>query len=93
MTFLVKSTGEIMAVYSDGLLDLLEPDNIEVTRASNVEFNNTTKQWEARLAKDFKNHKTGYLIAAGESRAVVIEKEIDFIASNLVECDIMEKTD
>ena len=75
MLIKVNTDGTVEAVYSDMLRKLnLGPMNI--TRASNVEFNITSQQWEARTP-------TGELIAAGPERAKVIEQEVKVLEERL----------
>lgn len=72
---LVVNDGWVRAVYGDRLRELaLGP--LEVTRASNVEFNQTDQQWEARTP-------AGELIAAGPNRDAVIREEVLVIESRL----------
>ncbi|NBQ70787.1 MAG: hypothetical protein EBU46_18930 [Nitrosomonadaceae bacterium] len=72
---LVIGGGWVNAVYGDRLRDLaLGP--LEVTRASNVEFNHSTQQWEARTP-------AGELIASGPNRDAVIREEVKVIESRL----------
>lgn len=72
---LVVGGGWVQAVYGDRLRDLaLGP--LEVTRASNVEFNHELQQWEARTP-------TGELIASGPNRDEVIREEVKVIESRL----------
>ena len=72
---LVVGGGEVRAVYGDRLRDLaLGP--LEVTRASNVEFNHAAQQWEAHTP-------AGELIAAGPNRDEVIRQEVAVIESRL----------
>ena len=76
MKLKIGPTGAVAAVYSDRLQGLpLGP--MQVTRASNVEFNEKTQSWEATSAQD------GSLIAAGPLRDAVIQQEVKIIESRL----------
>ena len=75
MKIKIDCSGNVCAVYSDRLRELhLGP--MEVTRASNVEFNGSTQEWEAHTPK-------GELIAHGVNRDQVINREIQVIESRL----------
>ena len=75
MKLKIDSTGKVSAVYSD-VLPKLSLGDMEVTRASNVEFNHTTQEWEARTPAD-------ELIAHGTSRDAVIREEVRVIETRL----------
>jgi hypothetical protein len=49
---------------------------LKVTRASNVEFNETSQEWEARTPEN-------ELIAHGPNRDAVIKEEVRVIESRL----------
>jgi len=75
MRFKINKDGSVEAVYSDKLRELkLGP--MEVTRASNVEFNQTTQCWEARTV-------AGSLITSGSSREQVVKDEVEMLESKL----------
>lgn len=75
MKLKINQAGEVRAVYSDRLPGLaLGP--MEMTRASNVEFNHTTQEWEAHTPE-------GELIAKGQNRNAVISQEVKVIESRL----------
>ena len=75
MKVVIKPDGDIVAVYHDTI-----PGNklgsCSVTRASNVEYNHDSKQWEARLPD-------GTLIATGEKRSEVIQDEVAWLEERL----------
>ena len=73
MKVIVERGGVIRAVYSDKLNGIGE---MEVSRASNVEFNHKMQEWEARTPD-------GTLIAHGKDRDEVIKEEIRVIESRL----------
>lgn len=75
MKLKIQPSGNVRAVYSDKLSGLaLGP--MEVTRASNVEFNHATQEWEATTP-------AGELIASGVSRDAVIQQEVKVIENRL----------
>ena len=75
MRIAIAKDGSITAVYSD-LLRKLNLGKMQVTRASNVEFNTNKQEWEAKTL-------LGEVIASGRERNTVIEKEIQVIESRL----------
>ena len=75
MTLKIDAEGNVHAVYSDKLRGL-NLGNMEMTRASNVEFNAETQEWEARTP-------TGELIAKGPNRDEVIKEEVKLIELRL----------
>jgi hypothetical protein len=78
MRIVIKPDGTVKTVYNDKLRPLNERlGSVSIKRASNVEFNNTTQQWEARLVE------TDELIASGPNREEVIKQEIAIIESRL----------
>jgi hypothetical protein len=60
--------GTISAVYKDDLI--FEGQRIEVTRVSEVEFDNENQEWVARLKK------TGEIIARNKKRETVLLEEV-----------------
>jgi hypothetical protein len=75
MKLKIEAGGNVTAVYSDRLRSLdLGP--MEVTRASNVEFDSASQQWEARTPG-------GELLASGPERDKVIREEVRIIESRL----------
>jgi hypothetical protein len=70
---IVGTDGTMRAVYSDVLNGL---GKMTMTRASNVEFNEVSQQWEARTP-------SGELIAHGKDRDAVIKEEVRVIESRL----------
>ena len=75
MKLKIETGGAVRAVYSDRLSGLaLGP--MEVSRASNVEFNHATQEWEAHTPG-------GELIAQGKNRDEVIKREVAVIESRL----------
>ena len=76
-----KLTGEITMVYSDFaekyLLNL--EDDIIVKRVSNIEFNNETKEWEAKDTIDDK------IIISTNSKIETYDKESEWANANLNE--------
>lgn len=77
MRLLIGATGQITAVYNDGLLPVA--DRLggvkDITRASNVEWNGTA--WEARSCA------TGEVLAIEPTRQEALKKEVAAIESNL----------
>jgi hypothetical protein len=71
----VTSDGTIHAVYSDQLKNMGLGD-MQVSRASNVEFDHQRQEWEARTPD-------GELIASGPKRDEVIRQEVDVIERRL----------
>jgi hypothetical protein len=76
MKMFIDKQGTVHAVYSDLLADLPLGEK-KVVRASNVEFNEFTQDWEARLPF------TGEIIASGKHRDEVIRQEVAVIESRL----------
>jgi hypothetical protein len=72
---IIEPNGDIKAVYSDKIKNM-NLGMLRVERASNVEFNYQTQQWEASTTN-------GELIAAGPERDAVISHEIKVIESRL----------
>jgi len=71
MKILVDANGDLHYVYSDSLDKIVDKRLTAgkvVTRATDVEYNHKTKQWEAHL-------RTGRMIAHGVNRNEVIEAE------------------
>ena len=69
----------LTAVYDDrwhGILAAL--GSVEIQRASEVEYNNVTQEWEA------KNLATGEIIAHGPNRNAVITQEIAWLESHTI---------
>ncbi len=77
MKILIKADGDVVSVYSDKI-PASKLGEATVERASNVEFNNNTKEWEAILP-------SGKLIAKGPSRDEVIKQEIAYLEERLHE--------
>jgi hypothetical protein len=75
MKIRVGTDGVISAVYSDKLMNM-NLGKLKVTRASNVEFNETSQEWEARTPEN-------ELIAHGPNRDAVIKEEVRVIESRL----------
>ena len=67
--------GTVSAVYSD-LLPKLNLGNMEIKRASNVEFNTDKQEWEAHTPEN-------ELIAHGPFRDQVIKDEVKVIEARL----------
>lgn len=68
----ITPEGGIRMLHSDDI-DLSEFGPIEVTRASDVEFNNSWKHWEVF------SHKTGDLLASGfPTRAEALDWEREY---------------
>jgi len=78
MKLLITPEATVVAIYSDKLnkLDLGEK---QISRATEVEFNNATQQWEAF------DLKTGEMIASGVDRDKVIEQEKQILESKLAQ--------
>jgi hypothetical protein len=75
MKFVIDKDGTVNAVYSDEIKKM-NLGRFEVARASNVEFNVETQEWEARTP-------AGVLIAKGPSRDQVIRDEVAVIEAQL----------
>jgi hypothetical protein len=75
MRAVVDPDGTIRAVYSDKIKNM-NLGKLQVTRASNVEFNEAKQLWEATTPG-------GELIASGPDRDLVIQEEIKIIESRL----------
>ena len=75
MRIKVAPDGTINAVYSDQLRHM-GLGEMQVSRASNVEFNHDEQQWEARTPE-------GELLASGLDRDAVIKQEVAVIESRL----------
>jgi hypothetical protein len=75
MKLKIDGTGAVRAVYAD-VLPTFNLGSMEVTRASNVEFNHESQEWEARTPEN-------ELIAHGTSRDAVIQEEVRVIESRL----------
>lgn len=75
MKLKIDSSGNVRAVYSDALPKLHLGD-MTVKRASNVEFNVGTQEWEAHTPEN-------ELIAHGAFRDQVIQEEVRVIESRL----------
>jgi hypothetical protein len=75
MKLKIAADGSVSAVYAD-VLPRLNLGPMEVKRASNVEFNHGSQEWEARTPSD-------ELIAHGVSRDEVIREEVRVIESRL----------
>jgi hypothetical protein len=75
MKIIVEADGTVRAVYSDKI-KRMNLGNLEVTRASNVEFNEATQEWEAITPG-------GEKIASGPDRDDVIKQEVRIIESRL----------
>jgi hypothetical protein len=71
----VGEDGVCRSLWTD-LIDLTEIGTCHVERASNVEFNNETQMWEARLLD-------GTLIGQDRSRSGAIQQEIDYLNERL----------
>lgn len=72
------SKGRVTCVYDDRFRPLLEAlGHMQVKRASGVEFNPATGEWEAHLLA------TGELIAHGPNRNEVITAEIAWLEEKL----------
>jgi len=69
----VHPDGTASCVYNDRLAALVMGRDSEVKRASNVEFNEKKKVWEAKLCG------TKRIIASGKNRAKVIAKEVEYL--------------
>ena len=67
--------GTISAIYKDDLI--FEGQRIEVTRVSDVEFDNENQEWVARLKK------TGEIIARNKKRETVLLEEVRVVQEML----------
>ena len=75
MKLVIDTNGTVSAVYSDKLKEMnIGP--LQVSRASNVEFNEESQEWEDRTP-------IGELIAHGPQRDYVIANEVRVIESRL----------
>lgn len=75
MKLVIDKAGTVKAVYSDKIRNM-NLGAMQVARASNVEFNETTQLWEATTPN-------GELIASGPNRDEVIKEEVHVIESRL----------
>ena len=74
---LIKKNGDLQCLYTDNV-DLRKLGKLEVTRASNVEFDSTNGTWSVRLVE------TGKIIGSGFiKRKDAINYEIDYLNSTL----------
>jgi hypothetical protein len=72
------SRGSVSCVYDDRFRPLLEAlGTMDVRRASEVEFNPTTREWEATLLA------TGEVISRGTNRNDVITEEVRWLEANM----------
>jgi hypothetical protein len=71
----IDKSGNVTAVYSD-ILGKLRLGDMQVQRASNVEFNHASQEWEARTPGN-------ELIAHGALRDEVIREEVRVIEARL----------
>ncbi len=70
--------GVVTSVYDDRFTPIFEALGIaQIKRASEVEFNHSTKEWEATLVKD------GRIISSGPNRNDVITAEVEWLEGNL----------
>jgi len=73
--------GKVTCVYDDRFRPLLEAlGTLQVNRASNVEFNDSTGEWEAELVPqgDYRE-----VIASGPNRNEVITDEVKWLEEHL----------
>ena len=78
MKIAILPDGTVRHVYSDSARRLDERlGKPVINRASNVEFNHETGNWEARIPE------TNELIASGRNREQVIKDEVAVIESRL----------
>lgn len=71
------AAGEVRAVYSDTWRPLLEAlGSLEITRASDVEYDASTGEWYAV------HRATGKEIARGRNREQVIREEVRWLETN-----------
>ena len=70
MKVLIKPNGDIVSVYSDNI-PASKLGKSYISRASSVEFNHDTDQWEAKL-------EDGTIIASGPLRNEVIRNEVAY---------------
>ncbi len=75
MKLKIDTSGNVRAVYNDRLRGL-SLGSMEVQRASNVEFDPVSQEWEARTPG-------GELIAKGPNRDEVIKQEVRVIETRL----------
>jgi hypothetical protein len=73
-----NQSGEGRCLYTDAL-PFAEIGTATIARASEVEFNNSTGQWEVRLASD-----PGHVAFAHPSRERCIEWEVNTINERLL---------
>lgn len=73
------SGGEVNCVYDDRFRPILEALGVsDIKRATDVEYNQATKEWEAKL------FSTGQIIAHGPNRNDVIAAEVKWLEENHV---------
>jgi hypothetical protein len=70
--------GSVRCLYSE-LLPLSELGQLEVSRASNVEFNAQSQEWEVRLASE-----PGRVAFSHQSRSTCIAWEVETINNQLL---------
>lgn len=70
---------KVACVYDDKFAPLLEAlGTLEISRASNVEYNPLDKTWEAERIG------TGEIIASGPNRNDVITEEVKWLEDNVI---------
>ena len=78
MKFAITPNGQILTMYSDDKLNKLQRlGDISISRASNVEFNHVSKEWEAR------DTKSNNLLASHTSRSEALKGEVVAIEKEL----------
>ena len=69
----------LRTVYDDRWFSIFSAiGQVTISRASEVEYNHATRQWEARHAA------TGEIIARGDNRAAVIADEVKWLERNAI---------
>lgn len=71
----IQSNGTISYIWSDDI-DLSELGDVQVSRASHVEFNNKSKKWEAHTVG-------GTFIGAFKKRSDAIAAEVKYLEERL----------
>lgn len=75
VVFIIDKNGDIHGLYTETIdFDLV--GQVSIHRASSVEFNNDTKQWDVHL-------ENGTYICSRRTRSEAIEAEVEYLHSQL----------
>jgi hypothetical protein len=75
----ISQCGQVRCLYTDAL-PLAEIGQMEVRRASSIEYNNHTGMWEVVMASD-----PDHVVFTHPSRAACVEWEIETINKGLIQ--------